>query len=219
MADSNEVSKPEREHLFKILVIGDLGTGKTSFIKRYVHQTFSAHYRATIGVDFALKVLNWDSHTVVRLQLWDIAGQERFGQMTRVYYKEAIGCFIVYDVTRRSTFDSAVKWKEDLDSKVRLPDGRKIPCVLLGNKCDELEKEGKGCNDKDMDAFCRQHSFGGWYEVSALNNLHVDDSAHFLVEEVLKATANLHTADIDRPGGGIVLEPPNSAESSTRKCC
>jgi len=54
--------------------------------------------------------------------------------MTRVYYKEAIGCFIVYDVTRRATFDSAIKWKEDLDAKVRLSDGRKIPCVLLGNK-------------------------------------------------------------------------------------
>lgn len=63
----------QKEHLYKILVIGDLGVGKTSIIKRYVHQTYSTDYRATIGVDFALKVLNWDSETV-RLQLWDIAG-------------------------------------------------------------------------------------------------------------------------------------------------
>ncbi|KAG7245973.1 hypothetical protein CRUP_022441, partial [Coryphaenoides rupestris] len=63
----------QQEHLFKILVIGDLGVGKTSIIRRYVHQIFSQHYRATIGVDFALKVLQWDSSTVVRLQLWDIA--------------------------------------------------------------------------------------------------------------------------------------------------
>ena len=54
--------------------------------------------------------------------------------MTRVYYKEAIGCFIVYDVNQRASFESALKWKEDLDSKVRLQDGRRIPCVLLGNK-------------------------------------------------------------------------------------
>jgi len=156
---------------------------------------------------------------VVRLQLWDIAGQERFGQMTRVYYKEAIGCFIVYDVTRRSTYDSAVKWKEDLDSKVRLSDGRKIPCVLLGNKCDELEKEGKGCNDKDMDAFCREHNFSGWYEVSALNNLHVDEAAHFLVEQVLKATANLSSSERDsEKRSGIVLEPASS-DQSDNKCC
>lgn len=67
---------PHKEHLYKLLVIGDLGVGKTSIIKRYVHQNFSSHYRATIGVDFALKVLHWDPETVVRLQLWDIAGEQ-----------------------------------------------------------------------------------------------------------------------------------------------
>ena len=65
----------KKEHLYKILVIGELGTGKTSIIKRYVHQLFSQVYRATIGIDFALKVLNWDAETIVRLQLWDIAGK------------------------------------------------------------------------------------------------------------------------------------------------
>lgn len=71
-------SPDKREHLYKILVIGELGTGKTSFIKRYVHQFFSQNYRATIGVDFALKVLNWDQNTIIRLQLWDIAGKRFF---------------------------------------------------------------------------------------------------------------------------------------------
>lgn len=65
-----------KEHLYKILVIGDLGVGKTSIIKRYVHQNFSANYRATIGVDFALKVLSLE-HETVRLQLWDIAGKSK----------------------------------------------------------------------------------------------------------------------------------------------
>lgn len=59
-------------------MIGELGTGKTSIIKRYVHQFFSQHYRATIGVDFALKVINWDPSTIIRLQLWDIAGDRVF---------------------------------------------------------------------------------------------------------------------------------------------
>ena len=62
-------NRPKNELLYKILVIGELGTGKTSFIKRYVHQFFSQHYRATIGVDFALKVVSWDPNTVIRLQV------------------------------------------------------------------------------------------------------------------------------------------------------
>uniref|UniRef100_A0A665U9N8 Ras-related protein Rab n=1 Tax=Echeneis naucrates TaxID=173247 RepID=A0A665U9N8_ECHNA len=152
----------QQELLFKVLVIGDLGVGKTSIIKRYVHQIFSQHYRATIGVDFALKVLQWNSDTVIRLQLWDIAGQERYGNMTRVYYREAVGALVVFDVTRASTFDAVLKWKDDLDSKVTLNHGRPVPAVLLANKSDQL-----GSQQPKLDSFCRENGFAGWFETSA----------------------------------------------------
>ncbi|KAH8261435.1 hypothetical protein KR044_009090, partial [Drosophila immigrans] len=180
MAPSGE----KREHLYKILVIGELGTGKTSFIKRYVHQFFSQNYRATIGVDFALKVLHWDANTIVRLQLWDIAGQERFGNMTRVYYKEAVGAFIVFDVTRSGTFDCVSKWKEDLDSKVQLPDGSPIPCILLANKCDQ-EKQGIVTQPERMDEYVRENGFAGWFETSAKENINIDEAARALVNKIL----------------------------------
>uniref|UniRef100_A0A667XLI9 Ras-related protein Rab n=1 Tax=Myripristis murdjan TaxID=586833 RepID=A0A667XLI9_9TELE len=153
------------QHLYKVLVIGDLGVGKTSVIRRYVHQTYSTNYRATIGVDFALKVLNWDSETV-RLQLWDIAGQERFGNMTRVYYREAMGAFIVFDVTRPTTFEAVTKWKEDLDSKLMLANGQSIATVLLANKCDQGRDEFSN-NGIKMDQFCKDNGFVGWFETSA----------------------------------------------------
>uniref|UniRef100_A0A8C5DX16 Ras-related protein Rab n=1 Tax=Gouania willdenowi TaxID=441366 RepID=A0A8C5DX16_GOUWI len=121
------------ELLYKVLLIGELGVGKTSIIKRYVHHIFSQHYRATIGVDFALKVLQWDHDTVIRLQLWDIAGQERYGNMTRVYYREAVGAMVVFDVTRASTFDAVLKWKNDLDSKVQLTHWHILFSCLLIN--------------------------------------------------------------------------------------
>ncbi|XP_011143997.1 ras-related protein Rab-32 isoform X2 [Harpegnathos saltator] len=175
----------KREHLYKILVIGELGAGKTSIIKRYVHQFFSQHYRATIGVDFALKVLNWDPHTIIRLQLWDIAGQERFGNMTRVYYKEAVGAFIVFDVTRSATLDAVVKWKQDLDSKVQLPDGSPIPCVLLANKCDQ-HKEGLVNSPNKMDEYCKEKNFSGWFETSAKENINIEEAARFLVNKILQ---------------------------------
>ncbi|KAK6296190.1 hypothetical protein J4Q44_G00339030 [Coregonus suidteri] len=154
-----------KEHLYKILVVGDLGVGKTSIIKRYVHQNFSPNYRATIGVDFALKVINWDQETV-RLQLWDIAGQERFGNMTRVYYREAMGAFIVFDVTRPSSFEAVTKWKEDLDSKLTLANGKNVAAVLLANKCDQ-GRDVLTNNGIQMEKFCQENGFVGWYETSA----------------------------------------------------
>lgn len=66
--------------------------------------------------------------------IWQHTGQERFGNMTRVYYKEAVGAFVVFDVTRAQTFDAVTKWKTDLDTKVTLADGSPIPTVLLANK-------------------------------------------------------------------------------------
>ncbi|XP_053147249.1 ras-related protein Rab-32 [Hemicordylus capensis] len=204
-----------REHLFKILVIGELGVGKTSIIKRYVHQLFSQHYRATIGVDFALKVLNWDSRTLVRLQLWDIAGQERFGNMTRVYYKEAVGALVVFDVTRGSTFEAVSKWKHDLDNKVLLPNGSPIPAVLLANKCDQ--KRDPAQNPSQMDQFCKDGGFVGWFETSAKDNINIDEAARFLVENIL---ANLKMfPNEENDVGKLKLDPDPLKAESKSQCC
>ncbi|CAL8277514.1 unnamed protein product [Arctogadus glacialis] len=178
------MQNPRKEHLYKVLVIGDLGVGKTAVIRRYVHQTYSANYRATIGVDFALKVLNWDSETI-RLQLWDIAGQERFGNMTRVYYREAMGAFIVFDATRPTTFEAVTKWKEDLDSKLMLANGRSIATVLLANKCDQGRDEFINNNGVKMDQFCKDHGFVGWFETSAKDNTNINEAANFLVKHIM----------------------------------
>uniref|UniRef100_A0A3Q2YKR8 Ras-related protein Rab n=1 Tax=Hippocampus comes TaxID=109280 RepID=A0A3Q2YKR8_HIPCM len=187
----------QRELLFKVLVIGDLGVGKTSIIKRYVHHIFSQHYRATIGVDFALKVLQWDRDTVIRLQLWDIAGQERYGNMTRVYYREAVGALVVFDSTRASTFDAVLKWKDDLDSKVTLNHGRPVPAVLLANKADQA-----ACTQTRLDAFCRDNGFVGWFQTSAKENSNIEEAAHCLVEHIL---SNEESHPTEREPAALVL--------------
>ncbi|XP_052827172.1 ras-related protein Rab-32B isoform X3 [Octopus bimaculoides] len=221
-SDQRENSKTsgieKKEHLYKILVIGELGTGKTSIIKRYVHQFFSQHYRATIGVDFALKVISWDADTLIRLQLWDIAGQERFGNMTRVYYKEAVGAFVVFDVTRVPTFEAVVKWKNDLDSKVQLPDGSNIPCVLLANKCDQT-KEGLVNNTEQMDDFCKEKGFLSWFETSAKENINIDEAARFLVGQILKNDQNMNTGSTEEDKERIQLANANQQEPTKKSCC
>ncbi|KAJ1143663.1 hypothetical protein NDU88_009968 [Pleurodeles waltl] len=124
------------DHLFKVLIVGDATVGKTSLVQRYSNDSFTKHYKSTVGVDFALKVLQWSDSETVRLQLWDIAGQERFTSMTRLYYREAAACVIMFDVTNRASFLNSQKWKEDLDSKATLQNGAPVPCILLANKCD-----------------------------------------------------------------------------------
>ncbi|EFC41652.1 rab family small GTPase [Naegleria gruberi] len=179
-----------QEYLYKILVVGDIGTGKTSIIKRYVHNIFSNTYKSTIGVDFALKVLNWDDNIIIRLQLWDIAGQERFGSMTRVYYKEAVGAFVVYDITRPPTFEAVQKWKSDIEHKVFLPDERPIPCVLLANKCDLPSAVSK--SKEEMDQYCQENGFIGWFETSAKDDKNINEAANFLVKKILENHAEMN---------------------------
>ncbi|KAI3373703.1 hypothetical protein L3Q82_022290 [Scortum barcoo] len=161
-AHCNGMQSLRKEHLYKVLVIGDLGVGKTSIIRRYVHQTYSTNYRATIGVDFALKVLNWDSETV-RLQLWDIAGgtAKKSGTFRKhdtsvLPLLEAMGAFIVFDVTRRTQ----------------------------PSRPSELTNNGI-----KMDQFCKDHGFVGWFETSAKDNLNIAEAANFLVKHIM-ATEN-----------------------------
>ena len=89
----------QSSRLYKVIVIGEVSTGKSALVKRYVHNFFGNHanYRATVGVDFQLKILKFNDDLEIRLQLWDIAGQERFSSMTRAYYKGAVGAVVVFD--------------------------------------------------------------------------------------------------------------------------
>nr|CAD7430537.1 unnamed protein product [Timema monikensis] len=130
------------EKLFKVIIIGDPTVGKTSFVQRYVQNSFRKDYKGTVGVDFALKILKWSENQTIKLQLWDIAGQERFTWMTRVYYKDSHGCVIMFDLTNKNSFVNTLKWKRDVDSKCSLPDGSPIPCMLLANKVVHVLKLG-----------------------------------------------------------------------------
>uniref|UniRef100_A0A3Q4MID2 Ras-related protein Rab n=1 Tax=Neolamprologus brichardi TaxID=32507 RepID=A0A3Q4MID2_NEOBR len=174
-------------HLLKVLIVGDGNVGKSSFVHRYVSGQFNKTYKMTVGVDFSVKLLHWSDKEKVRLQLWDIAGQERFISMTRIYYKGALGCVVMFDVTSSSSFSSCRHWKEDLDNKAMLPNGHSIPCILVANKCDLAHR---AVSADTIDRFSKAHGFITWMETSVKDNKNVGeamsaaskDSCRFLSE-------------------------------------
>lgn len=214
-------SQYSHEHLFKVLVLGETSTGKTSFIKRYVHNFFSRAYKATIGVDFALKTIQYDENTSVRLQLWDIAGQERFGAMTKIYYRDAYGAFLVFDVNRPKTFESVMRWKIDLDTKVSLSDGSNIPCLLLANKCDLVQ--GTEEEERMLKEFAKEKGFIGCLYTSPKDNINIEEAARMLVGEILRRQQNLVQDDLDKHDTIVMTSNVNRRSRNDQKegssCC
>ena len=111
-------------------------------------------------------------------------GQERFGNMTRVYYKDAVGAIVLFDVTRADTLAVVDKWKADLDGKVVLEDGRPIPAVLVGNKCDQ--PLSAGISKTAVESLAREKGFEGSFLASAREDTNVKEAADFLIARILE---------------------------------
>src|SRR5690606_30211272 len=123
------------------------------------------NYKMTIGVDFSIKNI-YICDELLTVNLWDIAGQERFANMTRVYYQDASAAIIVFDISKPDSLQSVLPWKKDIRSKVTLPDGSDLPIVLIGNKTDKLP-EGEIIEIDKIEEFCKEHGFLFWSPVSA----------------------------------------------------
>jgi len=219
MEDSSGKGKDKQHHLYKVIVIGDYAVGKTSLIKRYTEGYFTPNYKLTIRVDFAVKVVDWDDSTTISLQLWDVAGHERYGTMTSVYYKYAIAAIIVFDVSRPATFETVLKWRADVNSKVMLPNKEPIPTLLLANKCDI---PGVVIDKEALDRFVKENGFIGWFETSAQQNTNIDKAMKYLISKILEVAAkNPVTRPVDEDIISLnntkpTQEPTKKEES---KCC
>lgn len=159
--------KTGKEFLHKICIVGDMGTGKTALCRRLCHKEFSIAYKNTIGVDFALECVKVDGDTF-RMQYWDIAGPERLGNMTKVYYIEANAFFVMIDATRLATTEGAIKWKKDVDTKWTLPEFTTPtnPVILLVNKMDLIPEQDQSELKLKYDTFCTEHGFHSWFPIS-----------------------------------------------------
>jgi small GTP-binding protein len=210
MDDTDAPSLVKR--IFKVLVVGEMGTGKSCLIRKYTKGLFSEFYKATIGVDFANKDIPWDDHTTVSLQLWDIAGQERRGSMTHIYYQEAVAAFIVFDLTRLTTLDMVEGWKQDIDAKVFTSEDKPIPCLMLGNKVDLCKTQRHGKSAEEISAMAQEWGFVGYFETSAKDGTNIDAAVEALVRYLIENKIEPHG---ESHGVDVGAEPPQKAKG----CC
>ncbi|CAI9260671.1 ras-related protein RABA1c [Lactuca sativa] len=124
-------AEDDYDYLFKVVLIGDSGVGKSNLLSRFTRNEFSLESKSTIGVEFATRSLNVDSK-VIKAQIWDTAGQERYRAITSAYYRGAVGALLVYDVTRYPTFENVERWLKELRDHT----DPNIVVMLIGNKSD-----------------------------------------------------------------------------------
>uniref|UniRef100_K3X7B8 Uncharacterized protein n=1 Tax=Globisporangium ultimum (strain ATCC 200006 / CBS 805.95 / DAOM BR144) TaxID=431595 RepID=K3X7B8_GLOUD len=174
--------------IMKVLIVGNARCGKTSTIRQFVSKQFSENYVSTIGADFVEKIIEYDAQLKISLQLWDIAGQDRFAKLTRAYFREAKGALIVCDITRENTIDAIVNWKSEIDLCSRdLNDGESIPVVMVANKSDLLDDPVGALNiGVNMQKCVVKNGIVEWFRTSAKNGDSVDDAFKCLIDRMVE---------------------------------
>lgn len=170
----------EHDFLFKILLIGDSGVGKTCLLLKYTDDVFQASHISTIGVDFRIKTMRLQDSKVAKLQMWDTAGQERFRTITSSYYRGAHGVIIVFDVGERRSFDNLVMWMGEVERYAKPG----VPMILVGNKTDLVER--REVEEAEAKAFADSRGLS-YVEVSAKSDSEsvlASQVFHLMVKEI-----------------------------------
>ena len=175
--DTNQV----RSQL-KLLIVGYAGTGKTSFVNRWVNQNFDESYKATIGGAFSYKLYRHSKGDFYRIQFWDLAGQDQSLHITKIFAKDAHGFVVLTDATDPATRDKGIKWKEAVHEVERFRDGEPLPCVLVENKIDLLGEPDKTVTEE----FAQEHGFLGHFKASVKENIQINESMDCLIDEIVR---------------------------------
>uniref|UniRef100_A0A7C9DQS9 Uncharacterized protein n=1 Tax=Opuntia streptacantha TaxID=393608 RepID=A0A7C9DQS9_OPUST len=208
------------DYVFKVVLIGDSAVGKSQILARFARDEFSLDSKATIGVEFQTRTLVLEQKSV-KAQIWDTAGQERYRAVTSAYYRGAVGALLVYDITKRQTFEHIPRWLEELRGHA----DKNIVIMLVGNKCD-LEDE-RAVATEDAKEFAEKEGLF-FLETSALNATNVETAFITVLTEIFNIVNKKTLAAAEDQSNGnsaslagkkIVVPGPVQEIPSKSGCC
>ncbi|XP_058702753.1 ras-related protein Rab-8B isoform X1 [Poecile atricapillus] len=165
------------DYLFKLLLIGDSGVGKTCLLFRFSEDAFNTTFISTIGIDFKIRTIELDGKKI-KLQIWDTAGQERFRTITTAYYRGAMGIMLVYDITNEKSFDNIKNWIRNIEEHA----SSDVERMILGNKCDMNEKRQVSKEKGEKLAIDYGIKF---LETSAKSSINVEEAFFTLARDIM----------------------------------
>jgi len=213
-------SDDDYDYLFKVVLIGDSGVGKSNLLSRFTRNEFNLESKTTIGVEFATKSIVTEGKTI-KAQIWDTAGQERYRAITSAYYRGAVGALLVYDISKHITFENVERWLKELRDHADV----KIVIMLVGNKSDL--RHLRAVQTSEAMAFAEAHDLA-FIETSALDSTGVETAFHRILTEIYRLVSKEQARKADaEPGrsltsGEALVVTADSGEGGGRggpTCC
>lgn len=197
----------------KIIIVGNLSTGKTSIINRYIHHTFDNYCKATIAPEFSFKVVKYNGINF-RAQFWDLPGQDPNPIVTSIFCRDTDGIIFCCEVNNEKSRNDILLWINSLQGNI---DTGKIPKILVENKCDLLQNEDNyNDNFEELKKFSDENNFSRCFRVSALNGYNIDKSINFLINEIARG---FDENDIKTYEDSVILDATKTYKSDNKKCC
>ncbi|KAI0736826.1 GTPase [Fomitopsis betulina] len=205
------------DYLFKVVLIGDSGVGKSNLLSRFTRNEFNLETKSTIGVEFATRSINVDGKTL-KAQIWDTAGQERYRAITAAYYRGAVGALLVYDISKHQTYVNVTRWLKELRDHA----DSNIVIMLVGNKSDL--KHLRAVPTDEAKTFATENNLS-FMETSALDASNVESAFQTILTDIYRIVSSKsleQSADPIKPSAGdsITVAPSVDANASqSSKCC
>jgi len=186
----------EYDYLFKVVLIGDSGVGKSNLLSRFTRNEFSLETKTTIGVEFATRSIQCEGK-ITKAQIWDTAGQERYRAITSAYYRAAVGALLVYAINSRNSFRNIERWLAELRENA----DRNIVIMLVGNKSDL--KHLREVSTEEATEFAQKNGLL-FMETSALDGDKVEEAFQQLITTIYHLTSR---PPVDAGSSNVVTQP------------